>query len=1187
MDDPNDYIENVNTISSLYRITVVNNWKDVPAVGLMALGTYVIISIYLSKLATKFRLPITYKFILLLVSIFVTSCIYFTKIASFNFLLAINPRVVFALVHPLYILKIGYGLDVHLISRVVPQVLLLSTVGLGIFSMFIGATHISLGDVPHMIIFIPVFGFALGSIDNLETINELKEFENLRYILVTLETECVMGNAMCLMLLQIFFGVMEGSIVEWYHVICVFLRYCIGGILFGILVARKVRMVLVKLFDEMQLSFLAILLLTYFTYFVCEYVLYLSGPLATFIVSVIISVERTRLTNEVESKLNLSWDILNSILEYILYIGTSSIIFVFAIKNFELARISEYFMMYVASLIGRFLCLMILMPFLVNIGHSIKYKCILAIFWLAKKGSIQMLMFLLIFHHSKSHEMAAKSCPHTLTFIWLSLLINGCSTKIFLRTFGLTAINRMKKTNMNNCIKFIEAKKKNFIAMMKTDRFLSDVNWQMTDVLTTMDHPYEMEYDEDDDDDYLWGTRQSFCADCRKEVVIEPTRKEVIHLKDEAKIKVLKTLKISFIRQHEKGLLSTDGMRPLLLATEIAMDAHNLQVNITPLLNLFTNKAWYEYVKEFLLRLEKHGFTKCKKPRNMFRKICYKICMNRLYEIVIYLYIIATVVIYSLQLKGEIDDSLPTKIETLIFFIDFILKVMAFSHIYIKEGVKLYFQRHWNKIDFFILVTDMLSVLLDELSRFKIIDPRSLELSFIESFLLYLDLMRTLRLLKLVVILYEYRKNFIQICENLQTARMCYALDIGQAVITSCEEVLKSISQITGHSEIRKDIEIKMKSDKRLLLYEIINIHKSMPWVPVTVKSKKAMRIALNAMKQDMLDLKSSGMIDDSDFNKLKQSYEMAMKTVVRLKSVPMKRIEEIYYEVPWLWHSHDLAIFMFINSTLTTFEAGDIIIQENESTDMIYVIIEGFARLKYSPKNQMVRGYGALPIKDYIQTQYLLNSKDEILIPGNSVGELATLTNRPSNCEVVCETAVKAFMIPSSTLHDAISYHGNTKNSLFNDLWMFVSIHLSVSLLWETQIYKNFSKEDIYNVVMRAFIPDLSKRKSFIGSDRIKDILLIEGVVEDIKTNNIYYAPCFLPRSAQKLILKKDSERNIETKLVIIPVKSTYIDSIMSYREASETYVDTEIIKKSTRNEGDSRQIQPGILKSILKQKR
>lgn len=61
--------------------------------------------------------------------------------------------------------------------------------------------------------------------------------------------------------------------------------------------------------------------------------------------------------------------------------------------------------------------------------------------------------------------------------------------------------------------------------------------------------------------------------------------------------------------------------------------------------------------------------------------------------------------------------------------------------------------------------------------------------------------------------------------------------------------------------------------------------------------------------------------------------------------------------------------------------------------------------------------------------------------------------------------------------------------------------------------LYRSHTQETILYILERAFLPDLSNYKTFVVSDMIQDILLIEGIVVDFHTRDLYTAPCYIPR--------------------------------------------------------------------------
>jgi hypothetical protein len=60
---------------------------------------------------------------------------------------------------------------------------------------------------------------------------------------------------------------------------------------------------------------------------------------------------------------------------------------------------------------------------------------------------------------------------------------------------------------------------------------------------------------------------------------------------------------------------------------------------------------------------------------------------------------------------------------------------------------------------------------------------------------------------------------------------------------------------------------------------------------------------------------------------------------------------------------------------------------------------------------------------------------------------------------------------------------------------------------------YRSQTQIKIKYIIEQSFVPDLTNYKMFVVNDMMVDILLIQGMLADHSTKNIYTAPCYIPR--------------------------------------------------------------------------
>ncbi|XP_045505452.1 sodium/hydrogen exchanger 10-like isoform X2 [Colias croceus] len=134
-------------------------------------------------------------------------------------------------------------------------------------------------------------------------------------------------------------------------------------------------------------------------------------------------------------------------------------------------------------------------------------------------------------------------------------------------------------------------------------------------------------------------------------------------------------------------------------------------------------------------------------------------------------------------------------------------------------------------------------------------------------------------------------------------------------------------------------------------------------------------------------------------------------------------------------------------------------------------------------------------------------------------------LTNRPYNYTVRCESAVQAYYITMQVIKEA-----------FN---------LAPHPIMGVPAYHSWSSEKISMRLEHAFVPCLKAFKIFVVNELMEDIVLLDGVCQDLATRELFQPPCYIPRTVHRLIFPKSSHLIVsgqcpETKLLIVPAKDT-----------------------------------------------
>ena len=90
-------------------------------------------------------------------------------------------------------------------------------------------------------------------------------------------------------------------------------------------------------------------------------------------------------------------------------------------------------------------------------------------------------------------------------------------------------------------------------------------------------------------------------------------------------------------------------------------------------------------------------------------------------------------------------------------------------------------------------------------------------------------------------------------------AHRAFAYELGKNYISGEEEILENLHRIVDNEKIRMDLKNTAEEERHTLSRKLALAQKTRPVVASTVKTKAATRAVLNSMKDDIHELKVSG----------------------------------------------------------------------------------------------------------------------------------------------------------------------------------------------------------------------------------------------------------------------------------------------------------------------------------------
>ncbi|KAJ3648598.1 hypothetical protein Zmor_020391 [Zophobas morio] len=1100
-----------------------------------------------------------------------------TKVAQSN-------TIVFSLGRlyvPTIIFTTAFSIDTYIFYKCLAQILIISGPAALLCVLLTSAMAELIQDKLTFVQCL-MFGVISISIYPMDVLGYLKESNvHAKYIISLLHGETLIATVLSSHLYYCLFRFEEGWIAKWYQFVMSFARFTLGFPLGYILGKLGIHLMKFSFNSTPQLMLLTTAA-CYAGYFFSRWIA-TAEILTTVVIGVMMASERHALPEETQQALQSQWKLLSCAFNGIIFITLGARAPSLFKDNMYFKHYILIFVTYLVANISRFLSLVVFLPILKRLGYELTFQHIIICAWCGLKNPLTLVAASdLAGYIPNKTEQTTWIFLHILGLYVLMLLINGTFLPVLLRTLGFAEISTTRQVNMNNCLKYIYESRTRMITILKMDRFLSDANWPLVVSTTILKHPYKktnvtddqnMDENEEEADMFL-GYRFTYCPDCQKHIPNEPSPKEFREMTKEARRRVLKLKKTIYSRQYENALLTRDGVRTLHQAVEIALDTEEAKIEVEGLLKMFDRENNVcKYLRNHLQTILQTKTDAHVPPRNKFYLFCYRMVNHMLY-----LLFVACTVSFNIALLTV--DSVPNLMDIMgqlevachflaffLYFLDFWMRLFSVSHTSVwKVGFPSFFKSFWSILVFVLMLLNLLLNIF-MVTLIETVGTQTLHY-ILEIVTVVVASFRVLEIFARI----KYFSWFLKIptiglkhADMRVNAHRAFAYELGKNYISGEEEILENLHRIVDNEKIRMDLKNTAEEERHTLSRKLALAQKTRPVVASTVKTKAATRAVLNSMKDDIHELKVSGWVDDNEYNKLLKSIAERYKYVSTMNFIESSAPKLIFQEVPYMANDNVLINFLWSNIATRKYDPGDIVIDEGEEANGIYILVTGLLLVQYIPNEtvlNLLKETGSLPVIDYLCISSMEQSNYEYFIPGNTIGELSTLTKRSYDGRITADTHSEAFFLSADTIKRAIQMDPDPVNGLECRIWKSIGFKMAIELMMRVPAYRTLTHDKIQYFVERAFVPNLSNYKIFVVNEMMHDIILLEGFVIDYNTRDIYKAPCYIPRAVQKLVLPKSSlvtvQTTLETKLMIVPAKDYNEYDIMFSVEEVATLVDT-----------------------------
>ncbi|XP_074660935.1 sperm-specific sodium:proton exchanger-like [Tubulanus polymorphus] len=1081
------------------------------------------------------RLPIPYTVFLMVVGLlFGTLSRYVESVQEYTTMARADPHIILFVFLPVLVFESAFDMEAHTFFRSFAQILLLSVPGLILASFLTAVFAIYSYDYnwgwPEAL----MYGSILSATDPVAVVALLKDVGASKHLAMLIEGESLLNDGAAIVMFDIFETLTERTLAASAAVELVgwSMLYAFGGPLYGLVMGKLTTFWLSKIFNDAITEITVTLSVTYVIFYTGENFLFVSGVLAVVVLGVVMSADKTSISPEVEAFLHRFWQMLAYLANTLIFILVGVLIVEQGLTAFTPIDAFYILALYCAVTVIRGLMILLFSPILSNLGYGMSWRTGVVLTWGGLRGAVSLALALLVARNQKidPDRIGNKVLLHTAGIVLLSLLLNATTTKWLLKILGMSDISVPKRMAMGGAVRTLKQTKERTLSMLKTDRFLADSDWDFVDKHTPIVDPYKTNNEEAELANLTYLKRVSVCPDCEGCVPNDPSPKEWQEMEEEARIRLLKAQRTSYWKQFEQGMLSREAVRRLIEMTEEAVDKDKGYMDVTEMKRSWEVRGIYAYLRSRLETwIKSSSYSQIPPPERECLMGPYFAANSIAFEVFIYVAIFTNLIpiVLELAVEDQYEKTDPTYLEIMlslriinyiyfiIYLIEAIIKILGFR--------KHYFSSHWNQLDLVILIFSLVDIILDlsiEQSSlgFQLSATQIVRVARVAKVFRLLRITRALRLFKAVI------PPIIAFLNGRINKQLSFGYDVGMGYVVGEEEVRKLLDQMIDDKKIAKKMCGIIESGRLEVVKELGLIQRDMPGIAVSVKTRHAIRVVLNNLRDTISELRGDGLLDDMESSKLEQMVEELMKRQQSAPAyIPPPSPERIMRNIPWIAGDYHLLGFVKQKAKLVSFDYKDVIMKRGDPPKGLYIVVSGLVRV------EAMIGDDAYFDEDLFV---------DYLTTGSIIGEMGLITNKPRNADVMCETAVQSYYLSQGDMNLALQAFQD-EPSLEYRLWRVCAIRIAATVLMRQPQYQGMTQEKVKLHLEISYLPDIYGKKTFEIQPSMKDVILIQGYAFNAYTKDLYQGPCYINNTTNKLIFTV-KEPGLKNVILVVPVEDT-----------------------------------------------
>lgn len=829
-------------------------------------------------------------------------------------------------------------------------------------------------------------------------------------------------------------------------------------------------------------------------------------------------------------------------------------------RNYDIRMLCYGFGLFITTTIMRAFYCFLLLPYIYGKGQT-KWKEVgLAVIG-PYRGTLAVVIALRFATEDtdESHQILIM----VVIVVYLSLFFNVIVLDWFLKRLNIFQLSKPQISTMNLAVERINKCRAHMIFAEKLDRIVADANWSVVFSITDFPHPYKDRIDSKESlDVFKEEVKTVECPKCGAWSIAPPTKKEMDEIIREAKLSVLKSQEVSYLKQRETGTLSSQGYKFLSnivyqasYSETISVDTDDLRIAAEDMKMVKSAESFFKKIN--LLTMDAYDYI----PKNHFRLKCYQLTTSQSFKIFMAVSSLIDMVLCLLLLyfyaKGrQPDGSWPTILRyyggciTLTLPLFYLSNVLESIIQLCGLGVVQFFSKRAFMIEFFSgVVSRSLQVCLFFHQSAK--EEKLLNLLDCDSIVIYLCLLMCFRISRVYIFVVSVIPSILRRLEKSVHRNLLKKYDIGKAYLVGLDRALKYSGQFSNNEKILEDIRKEVEGNRQKVSKEMGLIHKDHPIIAITVKTKHAIRHVINAMRACAVGLLDEGILDHIEYSSLNKPIEKLLTKLRKLEVIVPPSPINIMREISWLVGDKENTELFLDDVQMSNYDYNDVLIRNGDDPIGLYILVSGLLKATYVPSStsiQLAAKFGVLPNYDFFENFKFDQPQEDYIVSGNVIGELGAVCGRRYDMTVTAETAVQVFFVSwevVKSLHETLA-----GQRLLERIWKTIAVKISMTLLQFTVTYRHWTKERLLNFLQKGILPNLQGVVALQLDNSIEEAILIEGVAMDVSSQTIIYGPYRIPKTISRVWLPEHRSWDFQTvyppKVFFILSSGSSIDDIV-----------------------------------------